>query len=197
MNAATIALAIVVSYFCGTVPSAIAVARSKGVDITSFGSGNPGASNVGRALGTRYFVIVMLMDSLKGAVPTALMLGDRHVAYLCGAAAVLGHVFPVTRRLKGGKGVATGAGVVLVLHPFILLTAFATWMLVSRITRKASVASIVAVPVVVGGFLVAGVPAWEVWAIVGIGLLVEIRHVGNIKRLVSGSENRFSGTAPQ
>jgi len=195
MNAFTITLAVVVAYFCGTIPSAIAVARSKGVDITSFGSGNPGASNVGRALGTKYFVIVMVMDALKGIVPVAAMLGDRHVAYLCGAASVLGHVFPVTRRLRGGKGVATGAGVVLVLHPFILLTAFASWLLLSKVTGKASVASIVAVPVVIGGFFVAGVPMWEVWSVIGIGLLVEIRHLGNIKRLLSGSENRMSGTS--
>ena len=196
MNALTIALAVIVSYFFGTVPSAIAVARSKGVDITSFGSGNPGASNVGRALGTRYFVLVMFMDAAKGAVPTAAMLGDRHVAYLCGAAAVLGHVFPVTRRFKGGKGVATGAGVVLVLHPFILLAAFGSWLLLSKVTGKASIGSIVAVPVVVGGFLIAGVPAWEVWSIIGIGLLVEARHLGNIKRLLSGSENRLDSPAP-
>lgn len=196
MNAAAITLAVVVSYLMGTIPSAIAVARSKGVDITTFGSGNPGASNVGRALGTKYFVIVMLIDAAKGAVPTAAMLGDRHVAYLCGAAAVLGHVFPVTRRFKGGKGVATGAGVVVVLHPFILLAAFASWMLLSKVTGKASIGSIVAVPVVVGGFLVAGVPGWEVWSIVGIGLLVEARHLGNIKRLLSGSENRMD-SSPQ
>lgn len=195
MNAFTITVAIIASYFCGTLPSAIAVAKSKGVDITSFGSGNPGASNVGRALGTKYFVIVMLMDAAKGAIPTAVMLGDRHVAYLCGAAAILGHVFPVTRGFRGGKGVATGAGVVLALHPFILLAAFASWMILSKLTGKASIASIVAVPVVVGGFLIAGVPAWECWAIVGVGLLVEIRHLGNIKRLISGSENRMSGSS--
>jgi glycerol-3-phosphate acyltransferase PlsY len=195
MNAFTVTLAVIAAYFCGTLPSAIAVARSKGVDITTFGSGNPGASNVGRALGTKYFVIVMAMDALKGVVPVAAMLGDRHVAYMCGAAAVLGHVFPVTRRFRGGKGVATGAGVVLVLHPFILLTAFASWLLLSKVTGKASVASIVAVPVVVGGFVVAGVPMWEVWSVVGIGLLVEVRHLGNIKRLLSGSENRMSGSS--
>ncbi|MEY3587998.1 MAG: hypothetical protein RJA47_594 [Actinomycetota bacterium] len=195
MNAFTVTLAVIAAYFCGTLPSAIAVARSKGVDITTFGSGNPGASNVGRALGTKYFVIVMVMDALKGVVPVAVMLGDRHVAYMCGAAAVLGHVFPVTRRFRGGKGVATGAGVVLVLHPFILLTAFASWLLLSKVTGKASVASIVAVPVVVGGFVVAGVPMWEVWSVVGIGLLVEVRHLGNIKRLLSGSENRMSGSS--
>lgn len=195
MNAFTITLAVVVSYFCGTLPSAIAVARSKGVDITSFGSGNPGASNVGRALGTKYFVIVMVMDALKGAVPVAVMLGDRHIAYLCGAAAVVGHVFPVTRRFRGGKGVATGAGVVVVLHPFVLLAAFASWLVVSKATGKASIASIVAVPVVIGGFFVARVSMWEVWSMIGIGLLVEIRHIGNIKRLLSGSENRMSGSS--
>lgn len=195
MNALTISLAVVAAYFCGTLPSAIAVARSKGVDITSFGSGNPGASNVGRALGTKYFVIVMVMDALKGAVPVAVMLSDRHVAYMCGAAAVLGHVYPVTRKFRGGKGVATGAGVVLVLHPFILLAAFVTWLVLSKVTGKASIASIVAVPVVVGGFVVADVPMWEVWAVIGIGLLVEIRHLGNIKRLLSGSENRMSGSS--
>ena len=195
MNAFTITLAVVVSYFCGTLPSAIAVARSKGVDITSFGSGNPGASNVGRALGTKYFVIVMVMDALKGAVPVAVMLGDRHIAYLCGAAAVVGHVFPVTRRFRGGKGVATGAGVVVVLHPFVLLAAFGSWLVVSKATGKASIASIVAVPVVIGGFFVARVSMWEVWSMIGIGLLVEIRHIGNIKRLLSGSENRMSGSS--
>jgi glycerol-3-phosphate acyltransferase PlsY len=123
------------------------------------------------------------------------MLGDRHVAYMCGAAAVLGHVYPVTRKFRGGKGVATGAGVVLVLHPFILLAAFVTWLVLSKVTGKASIASIVAVPVVVGGFVVADVPMWEVWAVIGIGLLVEIRHLGNIKRLLSGSENRMSGSS--
>lgn len=195
MNALTITIAIVASYFMGTIPSAITVARSKGIDITTFGSGNPGASNVGRALGTKYFVLVMVMDAAKGAIPTAVMLGDRHVAYLCGAAAILGHVFPVTRRFRGGKGVATGAGVVLALQPIILLAAFLTWLLVSKLSHKASVASILAVPVVIAGFIIKGVPAWEVWEIVGIGLLVEIRHVGNIKRLFAGSEPPVSGVS--
>ena len=195
MNALTITIAIIASYFMGTIPSAIVVARSKGIDITTFGSGNPGASNVGRALGTKYFVLVMAIDAAKGAIPTAVMLGDTHVAYLCGAAAILGHVFPVTRKFRGGKGVATGAGVVLVLHPFILLTAFASWMLLSKLTHKASIASIVAVPVVIAGFLLAGVQAWEVWSIIGIGLLVEIRHLGNIKRLFAGSEPPVSGVS--
>lgn len=193
MDALVTVAAVVVSYFLGTIPSAIMVARSKGIDITTFGSGNPGASNVGRALGTKYFVLVMFMDAAKGAVPTALLLGDRKVAYMCGAAAIVGHIFPVTRRLKGGKGIATGGGVVLALFPAVLAVALATWFALAKLTKKASVGSIVAVPVVVAGLIVVGPPAWEIWSMVGLSLLVEVRHLGNIKRLFSGSEPPVSG----
>lgn len=195
MNAATTVLAVVVAYFMGTIPSAIVIARSKGVDITTFGSGNPGATNVGRALGTKYFVICMLMDAGKSFVPTIAMVGDRHVAYMCGAAAIVGHIFPVTRKLKGGKGIAAGAGVLLAVQPVAALAAFAAWLLLSRTTGKSSIGSIAAVPVAVAALALSGVPAWEVWSMVGIGVLVEIRHIGNIKRLLSGSENRMSDTA--
>ena len=196
MDALVTVAAVVVSYFLGTIPSAIMVARSKGIDITTFGSGNPGASNVGRALGTKYFVLVMFMDAAKGAVPTALLLGDRKVAYMCGAAAIVGHIFPVTRHLKGGKGIATGGGVVLALFPAVLAVALATWFALAKITRKASVGSIVAVPVVVAGLLIIGPPAWEVWSMVGLCVLVEVRHLGNIKRLFAGSEPPVTGTRP-
>lgn len=193
MGAAGTVIAVVVAYLCGTIPTAIVVARSKGIDITTFGSGNPGASNVGRALGTKYFVLVMVIDAAKGAVPTALVLGDRPVAYACGAAAIIGHVFPATRRFRGGKGIATGGGVVLALQPLVMLAAFVTWMAVMKVSRKASVASITAVPVVVIGFLVSGSPGWELWSIVGLAVLVEIRHVSNIKRLLQRSEPTISG----
>ncbi|MFM2046103.1 MAG: hypothetical protein RL383_180 [Actinomycetota bacterium] len=193
MDAAVAFVAVAVSYFLGTIPSAIVVARSKGVDITTFGSGNPGASNVGRALGAKWGILVFAIDAAKGAAPTALMLGDRKIAYMCGAAAILGHIFPVTRRFKGGKGIATGGGVVLALFPAVLAVALATWLVLMKATKKASVGSIVAVPVVVAGLLVVGPPAWEVWSMVGLGLLVEARHLGNIKRLFSGSEPPVSG----
>lgn len=195
MNAATTTIAVIVAYFLGTFPSAIIVARSRGVDIMTVGSGNPGATNVGRALGTKYFVLVMLMDAAKSFIPTVAMLGNRHTAYLCGAAAIVGHIFPVTRKFRGGKGIATGAGVLLAVQPVAALSAFAAWLLLSKTTGKSSVGSIAAVPVAVGTFVVLGVPAWELWAMVGIGVLVEARHIGNIKRLLSGSENQMSGNA--
>jgi glycerol-3-phosphate acyltransferase PlsY len=195
VNTALAILAVVVAYFCGTLPSAILIAKSKGIDITTVGSGNPGASNVARALGTKYGIYVFVLDALKGALPVALvMLSDRPVAYACAAAAVLGHVFPVTRQFKGGKGVATGAGSLFPLHPFILLGALVVWIALMKTTKKASIASIAAVPVLIVAFIVSGTPSWEVLSLVGIGLLVEVRHLSNIKRLITGDEPPVSGS---
>lgn len=186
---------IAASYVVGMLPSAIVVARSKGVDITTFGSGNPGASNVARALGAKWGIVVFVLDAAKGAVPVALALatGNRPVAYLCGAAAIVGHIFPVTRGFKGGKGIATGGGVLLALHPPILAGALVGWLLIMKITKKASIASIVIVPVCIALVAVTGTPAWEVGGFLAIALLIEIRHISNIKRLFSGTEPPVSG----
>ena len=190
MSGIVLAIAAVTSYFLGTVPSAIVVARSKGVDITSFGSGNPGASNVGRALGFKYFVVVFIIDVAKGAIPTLLLLSHRPAAYVCGAAAILGHIFPITRKFKGGKGVATGAGVLLPLFPIVMIICLATWLAVMKITKKAGLASVLAVPLAIVLVITLGHhETWEVFAFVGIAALIEIRHIGNIKRMISGNEN--------
>jgi len=187
-------VAIVVAYFCGTLPSAILIAKSKGVDITTVGSGNPGASNVARALGTKYGVLVFVFDTLKGILPVAATLTDRHIAYACAAAAVLGHVYPVTRKFKGGKGAATGAGSLFPLHPLFMFGALLCWVFIAKTTKKASVASISLVPIIVLTLVVSGTPTWEIFATIGIGALVEIRHVSNIKRLITGTEPPISGT---
>ena len=190
MSPVAIAISAVVAYFVGTIPSAIVVARAKGVDITSFGSGNPGASNVGRALGFKYFAVVFLIDVAKGAIPTLLVLSDRPAAYICGAAAVLGHVFPITRKFKGGKGVATGAGVLLPLFPIIMLICMVSWFSIMKLSKKAALASVLVVPLSLVLIVTVGNRAsWEVFAFVGITLLIEIRHVSNIKRMLSGNEN--------
>lgn len=190
MNGAVVAAAIVASYLLGTVPNAIMVARAKGVDITEFGSGNPGASNVGRALGFKYFALVFALDAAKGAVPAALLLDHRPVAYLCGAAAILGHIFPATRRFHGGKGLATGAGVLLALFPLILVICAAAWFVIQKATRKAALASVLVVPLALVLIpTIGGHDMWELFAFIGIGFLIEIRHLSNIRRLLSGSEN--------
>ncbi|NCX04609.1 MAG: acyl-phosphate glycerol 3-phosphate acyltransferase, partial [Actinobacteria bacterium] len=110
------------------------------------------------------------------------------------AASVLGHVFPITRKFKGGKGVATAGGSLMPLHPFLVTGAALTWLLVTKVTKKASIASIAIVPVLVAAFVISGTPTWEILSLVGIGALVEIRHASNIKRLLSGTEPPVTGT---
>lgn len=173
------------AYLLGCFPSAQMVARADGVDITKAGSGNPGASNVGRVLGWRKGVLVLLLDASKGAVAAGigLVVSDRRSAYALGAAAILGHVFPITRRLRGGKGVAAGAGVMLVLHPLVSAFLGAVWFLISRCTGKAAVASLTIVSLLPIGIALMGRPAWEVLATVAVGALVVIRHVANVRRL--------------
>ena len=195
MNPIVVAIAAIASYFVGTIPSAIVVARAKGVDITTFGSGNPGASNVGRALGFKYFAVVFIIDVAKGAVPTLALLGHRPAAYICGAAAILGHIFPITRHFKGGKGVATGAGVLLPLFPFVMLICMASWFSIMKLSKKAGLASVLVVPLSL--ILIATIghrESWEIFAFVGITALIEIRHISNIKRMLSGNENTLDIT---
>lgn len=193
MNLVNLALGIIGAYLLGMIPSAIVVARAKGVDITTFGSGNPGASNVARAIGWKYGSLVFAIDAAKGAIPAFLLLGHRPSAYICGAMAIVGHIFPVTRGFKGGKGIATGGGVLLVLHPIIMLIAATSWVAIMKLSKKASIASIAIVPLVIVLLVLTGKPGWEVLAFVGLGLLIEIRHLSNIKRLISGSEPPVSG----
>jgi glycerol-3-phosphate acyltransferase PlsY len=186
-----IVILFIVAYLIGTFPSAVMVAKSRGIDITTFGSGNPGASNIARALGTKFGVLVFALDAGKGVVAVILgfVIADRPEAYVCAAAALLGHMFPAQRRFKGGKGIATGGGVLLATHIITGLVSILVWLAVMKLTRKASVASIAVVPLVPILFVLEGTPLWEILTIVALGVLVEIRHVSNIKRLIAGKEH--------
>ncbi len=166
------------------------VAKANGVDITAIGSGNPGASNVARALGMKKGAYVYGLDALKGAAATALGLAvfGNAAAYWCAAAAVVGHVYPITRRFAGGKGVATASGAMLVVHPFISLGLLLLWAVLSKTTKKASVSSLIITVLLPICIALAGKPGWEVGATVGIGVLVVIRHIPNLRRLRSGLE---------
>jgi acyl phosphate:glycerol-3-phosphate acyltransferase len=168
----------------------VLVARSKGVDITAVGSGNPGASNVGRVLGRWWGVFVFALDALKGAIPASvgLALDDRKATYVFVTAAVLGHMFPATRRFVGGKGVATLGGAMLVLQIIVSLVLLAVWLVVRKVSGKASLASIAiaaGLPIGVGA---KGAPGWEVAALVVLAALVMMRHIDNIRRLIGGRE---------
>jgi glycerol-3-phosphate acyltransferase PlsY len=182
------------AYLLGTFPSAALVARANGIDITTVGSGNPGASNVTRALGWRKGIWVFVLDALKGAIAAGvgLLVDSRPAGYCLGAAAIVGHVFPIIRRIRGGNGVATGGGVMIVLHPLVAVALMVVWIVVSRISAKASVASIAVVALLPTGVAVTGGPGWEVAASVGLCVLVMARHVGNLKRLASRTEPKLS-----
>ena len=190
----TAALAVVAAYVLGTFPSAILIARANGIDIAKFGSGNPGASNVTRALGWRRGAWVYGLDALKGALAAGLGLwiDGRPLAYLCGAVAIIGHMFPATRGFRGGKGVATGSGVLFVLYPIIAPLGVAVWWVVTKVTGKAAVGSVVAVALVPIALLVDGAPAWEFAAAAGLCALIVLKHAGNIKRMIRREEHSLS-----
>lgn len=185
---------LVVAYLLGTFPSATLIARANGIDISTVGSGNPGASNVTRALGWRKGVWVYVLDTLKGALATGLALGfdGRALAYWCGVAAILGHMFPVFRKFKGGKGVATGSGVLLLLHPIIAPFSVATWWVVTRMTGKAAVGSLVAIGIVPVGMALLGLPAWEFLAVGGLSVLILAKHWRNFVRIIKREEPAMS-----
>lgn len=182
-----------VAYLAGTFPTAHLVTRAHGYDITTVGSGNPGASNVYRVLGRGPAVIVFLGDVAKGALPAlaGVILWGHPGGYALGAAAVLGHVYPVQRRFKGGRGVATAAGMALTLYPLVALALTVLFFVVSRVGHRASVASLavaVALPVAIA---VTGEAAWEVAAAGALAVLVVARHSANLRRLVHGDELRL------
>lgn len=180
-----------IAYVLGTFPSAILVARANGIDISTFGSGNPGASNVTRALGWRKGMWVYVLDAGKGALAAGLglALDGRPLAYWCGAAAIVGHMLPVFRSFKGGKGVATGSGVLLIVQPILAPLAVGLWWLVSKATGKAALGSVIAVALVPVGLVVLDKPAWEFVAVAGLCALILVKHADNIVRLVRREEH--------
>lgn len=185
------ALALVpLAYLLGTFPSAVMVARSRGIDILTQGSGNPGASNVARVLGTRWGTLVFLLDAVKGAAPAmvGLALDSRPGAYVMLTGAVLGHMFPATRKLHGGKGVATMAGAMLAMHPAVWLVLLAVWVVARMATGKASLASLLITIGLPIGVAINGGPAWEIVYVAGLCALVLVRHIDNIKRLIGRRE---------
>lgn len=185
---------IVVAYVLGTFPSAILIARANGIDISAVGSGNPGASNVTRALGWKKGAWVYALDALKAAIATGLALGydGRPLAYWAGGAAIVGHMFPVFRGFRGGKGVAAGSGVLFVLQPIIAPFACALWWIVSRVTGKAAVGSLVAVGLVPAGLALLDRPAWEYAALSAVCALILVKHWRNFGRLIRREEPSLS-----
>lgn len=186
------------AYLLGTFPSADLVARHHGVDVTKEGSGNPGASNVVRLLGWKAGALVLVLDAAKGAIAAAVGLAiDGHRgAWILGVAAVVGHVFPVWRRFRGGRGVATGAGVFLVVYPVVTLVLAVVWVVIARGLHKASVASLVVAVLAPLIVVVRGGSALDIVIVSAVALLLVLRHASNLRRLFRGEEHGLGGARP-
>lgn len=187
------------AYLLGTFPSAELVARRGGFDVTTEGSGNPGASNTMRLMGWKAGVVVLLLDVGKGALAAGIgsAIDDHRGAYILGVAAVAGHVFPVTRRFKGGRGVATAAGVFAVVFPLITATLASVWIVIARGFHRASIASVVCALAFPGIVAIRGGGALDLSVSSGLAAIVVLRHLSNLRRLVRGEEPELGGGAKQ
>ncbi len=188
---------VLAAYFLGAMPTSYLAGRvARGIDLRDHGSKNLGATNVYRLLGWRWAVPVALVDVLKGLVPVALFArwtyGPPWLAVSLGGAAVLGHVFSPYVRFRGGKGVATAAGMFLALAPLAVLIALPVWAVCVWLTGYVSVGSITTAALF---------PLWvrltrpdapySLYASVALAALIVVSHRANIRRLLAGTENRF------
>lgn len=212
----------VAGYLCGSIPFGLLIGRLKGVDIRQAGSGNIGATNVGRVLGRGWGILAFGCDLLKGFVPVlvfGLVVSGRiegvhgwrvHVLQMgVAAGCILGHLFPLYLGFRGGKGVATSLGVVLAIYPYFTWTgliAFAVWLALTGMTRYVSVGSIgaaIAFPIIFAGFARVHRASWgtavDLWPMYVFALLivalVVYRHRGNMQRLWRGTENKIGRRA--
>jgi glycerol-3-phosphate acyltransferase PlsY len=196
-------LLIVASYLWGAIPASYIAGRlARGIDLREHGSGNLGATNTFRVLGAKVAAPVMVFDILKGFFPVVLFSRwdgspDWRWELAYGAAAIVGHVFSVYMGFRGGKGVATGAGVFLALAPIAVGVGLLAWLVVMRITRMVSAGSITAAAVVAALMLVVpGVPT-EVRVLgIAIAAFIVFAHRSNIRRILSGTEPRFGAKKP-
>jgi len=190
------------SYILGAIPTSYLLSRLfAGIDLRQHGSGNLGATNLYRVLGWKYAIPAGVFDMAKGLIPVVAFAprvsGSELFALACGIAAILGHVFSVFVRFKGGKGVATAAGVMLGLTPVALAVSAAVWALLVRLTGYVSLGSIVAAAILPLGVYALDDPSTPAvfWIATGIAVGVIVLHRKNIQRLLKGTENRFGRRA--
>lgn len=201
--------AALLGYFVGSIPSGFLLAKARGIDIRTVGSGNIGATNVSRSLGKAAGILVLLADVLKGWLAVALLATvvsswftretagpTREWFRICaGFGAVLGHNFTCWLHFKGGKGIATSAGVLLGLVPGALLILFGVWVAVFALTKYVSLASISACVALPFASWITGRSSTMVLVTAAMAVLGIFQHRANIKRLLEGTESRF-GSKP-
>lgn len=198
MSSLNIALVSIVGYLLGAISFAVIVARSQGVDILKYGSGNPGATNVTRALGSKFGNIVFACDALKGfiaAVWPKLVFGGElglKLGIIGLIASIIGHSFSVFLKFKGGKGVATTMGGLVAIMPVMLLIGLAVWAAIFFTTKLVAVASMLfAMSLAVSAYFFYGAADPRFTLGVVLAVLIVVRHRSNIVRMLQGTENSF------
>jgi glycerol-3-phosphate acyltransferase PlsY len=192
------ALVLAAAYLFGSIPFSYLVARRRGIDVRTVGSGNVGATNVMRTAGRAAGLFAFGLDFLKGAAATLLArvaLGGALWPALAAVAAVLGHMYPVWLSFRGGKGVATGAGAFLVLVPVPTAIALGTFAASAYLTRYVSVGSVLGASVLAAASFFAGPPP-VAWSATAVALLILWKHRGNLRRIVTGTESRLGAPRP-
>ncbi|MCX8043080.1 MAG: glycerol-3-phosphate 1-O-acyltransferase PlsY [Desulfobacterota bacterium] len=189
-------LGLLAAYLLGSIPTGIIISKIAGAqDIRSQGSGNIGAANVTRMLGIKLGILTLLGDAAKGFFPTWFGLSALHstgTACMLGGAAFLGHLYPVFLHFRGGKGVATGFGVLLCLEPVLMLVAFALFAGVVAVSKYVSVGSLVCAVLIPVCCALISSHCSVIALSFFIGILVVIRHKMNIVRLLQGCEHKIS-----
>lgn len=212
MHFLSYALIAIAAYLLGSIPTGFLVARAKGIDIRKVGSGNIGATNALRVLGKPAGILVLLVDALKGwvAVRVVAMLiveqfssadatdGNRVLAaILASVFAVLGHNYPCWLGFKGGKGIATSAGVLTALVPWALLIILSVWIVLFAVTRYVSIGSLAASATLPFATWLT-TRDWTLTVVTGaMGALAIYKHKGNIQRLMNGTEPRIGAKKPE
>jgi glycerol-3-phosphate acyltransferase PlsY len=188
---------LILSYLVGAIPTSFLAGRIfRGIDLREHGSGNLGATNLYRTLGWKFAVPVGLFDIAKGAIPVVLfapqVAASERVAVACGVAAVIGHVYSIFVRFRGGKGVATAAGVMLGLAPYAVLALLVLWALIVFGTGYVSLGSIVAAGLLPLAVWILHPGARGLLPVIGlVAAGIVWLHRANIRRLLAGTENRF------
>jgi glycerol-3-phosphate acyltransferase PlsY len=190
-------LTVVGAFLLGSIPTGYLVARARGVDIRQHGSGNIGATNVFRTVGKPLGILVFVVDALKGFVAVAGAAGAPWLSIFAAVAVIAGHNYTPWLGFKGGKGIATSAGVLLALMPLAVAAVAAVWFLVFLTSRYVSLASIcaaAALPLAVAGLWAAGLRGNG--PLLGFSVVISAlaiwRHRSNIRRLREGTEHRFA-----
>jgi glycerol-3-phosphate acyltransferase PlsY len=203
---------VLLSFLIGSIPTGLLIARSKGIDLRNVGSGNIGTTNVLRAAGKSAALLTLLGDMAKGAVPLLLYKALDSLGYhlwdvaalppfvssrraategLLGLAAIAGHDFSFVLKGRGGKGVATSFGVLIILSPYVALFSVAVWIITARLSRYSSLSALVAFGLLPLSFYIIDFSREKIVIAFAISTLIFAKHAANIKRLMNGTESKI------